>query len=121
MNAGDALRMTMPEHRGDERAPVAALRAEFLVAERAHQLGKQFGDLNHTEALLPRLERQRIAGQRWRHDCEMLGEQRNDLVKLEHRTGPAMREQQWRRVRLFARRVNEMQIDAADRSHELRK
>ena len=35
-----------PEARGDERAPVAALRAEALVAEHVgHQRGEDVGDL----------------------------------------------------------------------------
>src|SRR3954462_9146114 len=89
MDAGDALRIAMPKHRGDERAPVTALRAEFLVAERAHQLREKFSDLDDAEALLPRLERERVAGQRWRDHGEMFGEQRNDLVKLEHRASRA--------------------------------
>ena len=33
MDADEALGVAMAQHRGDERAPVAALRAEALVAE----------------------------------------------------------------------------------------
>jgi hypothetical protein len=44
--AGDARR--------DERAPVAALQAELLVAEHfGHQPYERVGDLRHAEALLP--------------------------------------------------------------------
>ena len=59
------------EARGDERAPVAALRGEAVVAEHVgHQLREAFGDLRPAEARLPRRERQRVAGQRRRDDGE---------------------------------------------------
>ena len=68
----------------------------------------------------PGLKRQRVAGQRRRDDGEVLGEQRDQLVELEHRARPAVREQQRHRVGSPARLVDEMQVDAADRHLELR-
>src|ERR1700730_4811385 len=44
----------------------------------------------------------------------MLGQQRQDLVKLEHRAWPPMRDQQRHRVGLARGLMNEMQIDAAN-------
>ena len=95
MDADEALGEAMAQHRGDERAPVAALRAEALVAEHVgHQLGERLRDLHHAEARLARLEGQRVARQRRRHDRELLGQQRDQLVELEHGARPAVREQQ---------------------------
>ncbi len=70
--------------------PVAALCTESFVAERCHQLGEDVGDFDEAEALLAWLQRQRITGERGRDDGEVLGEQRDDFVKLEHRARPAM-------------------------------
>ena len=106
-------------HRSDERAPVAALHAEAVVAEHRHQLGVERGDLLDGEALLPRPERERVARQRGRDHGEVLGEQRDDLVELEHRARPSVRDQQRRRAGLARGLVDEMQVDAADRQREL--
>ncbi len=106
--------------RGDEAAPVAALHAEALVAEHVrHQLRIDVGDVLNAEPLLPRLERQRVARQRRRDNREMFGEQRDQLVELEHRSGPAVGDQQRHGVGLARRLVDEMQVDAADRHREL--
>ena len=41
---GDVLGVVVADARGDDRAPVAALRAVALVAEAGHQLGPRRGD-----------------------------------------------------------------------------
>ena len=119
VDAGEALREAQRQHRSDERAPVAALHAEAVVAEHRHQLGVERDDLLDGEALLPRTERERVARQRRRDHGEVLGEQRDDLVKLEHRARPAVRDEQRRRAGLARGLVDEVQVDAADRQREL--
>src|SRR5690606_40132678 len=76
-------------------------------------LGEEVGDLDDAEALLPRREGKRVAGKRWRDNGEVLGEERDQLVELEDRARPAVREEKRHRVRLFRRRVDEVQVDAA--------
>ena len=110
----------MAQDGGDEAAPVAALHAETLVAEHVrHQLRIDLGNVLDAETLLPGLERQRVAWQRRRNNREMFGEQRDQLVELEHRSGPTVGDQQRRRVRLLARHMEVVQVDAADRHREL--
>src|SRR5690606_13857259 len=113
VDAGEALGVLPAEDGGDEGAPVAALRAEAPVAEDVgHQLGEEVGDLDDAEALLSRREGKRVAGKRWRDDGEVLGEKRDQLVELEDRARPAVREEERHRVRLLRRRVDEVQVDA---------
>ena len=121
MDAGRRARgSAWPMHRGDEPAPVAALDAEAAVAQHfRHQFRIEVGDVADTEAFLAGLEGKRVAGERRRHHGEVLGEQRNELVELEHRARPAVRDQQRHRIGPAARLVDEMQIDAADRGREL--
>src|SRR5258708_3998408 len=121
MNPVQPIGIAQPQHRGDERAPVAALRAEALVAEHAHQLGKALGDLLDAKARLAGAERKRVARKRRCDHREALGEKRNQLEELDDRSGPAVAEEQRRRVLSPARLVDEMQLDAADRNRELAK
>jgi hypothetical protein len=52
-NAGQTLRMSETEHGSHEGAPVAALRAEALVAEHTgHQVGIEIGGVFDAEAPL---------------------------------------------------------------------
>ena len=122
MNADQALGIGVAQARGDEAAPVAALRAEARVAQDVgHQLGESVGDLLDAEARLAGLERQRVAGKRRRDDAEVLGKQRDQLEELDDRAGPAVRNEQRHGVRSPARLVDEVQLDAADRHAELAK
>ena len=96
-----------------------------------HQLGDAIGDLLDAKARLPRLERQAVAGQRWRDDREGvrgiaakprgIREPRDQLQKLEDRARPAVQQQQRTGGRPFAGHMQEMQIDTAERHLELRK
>src|ERR687888_1947848 len=88
------LRVARRQARADERAPVAALHAEALVAERRHELGEAVGDFLGAEARLARREGKRIAGQRRRDHGEMLSEQRYELEEFDDRARPAMRNEQ---------------------------
>ena len=101
------------------------------IAQRAvHQLGDAIGDLLDAKARLPRLERQAVAGQRWRDDGEGvrgiaakargIGEPRDQFQKLEDRARPAVQQQQRAGSRPLAGHVQEMQIDTAERHLELR-
>ena len=120
VDAGDALGIPVPEHRADEPAPVAALRAEALVAELDHELREALRDLPYPETPLPRLERQAVARQRGRHHVEVLRQERDQLVELEHRAWPAVRNEQGQGLRISRARMDEMQLDALQRQLELR-
>jgi hypothetical protein len=68
MDAGDALGIAVAEHRSDEAPQSPPCAPKRVVAERAHQLGEELGDLDRRRSAAARLERERVAGQRWRHD-----------------------------------------------------
>ena|SRR6516164_106203 len=124
--------MGIAEARGGEGAPIAALHRKTSVAERVvHQLGDAVGDLLDPEARLPRPERQAVAGKRRCHDGECVlkvaakthrvGQARDQLQKLEYRARPTVQQQKRTRGWPFARHVQKMQVDAAERYSELRK
>src|SRR2546425_8065499 len=119
MERDPARRITRGEARADERAPVAALHREALVAQARHQLGKTLGDLFDAEARLAGLERERVARQRWRHYGEVLGQERDQFQKLDDRPRPAVREQERHGIYPTARLVDEVQLDAVQRHGEL--
>src|SRR5262249_52639783 len=114
----------------DERPPIAALRREAPVAEDVgHQRREHVGDLDDAEAWLVRPERERVAGQRGRHDGERIGriaaeprgvgEHRDDALELHDRPGPSVREEERQRVGPDAWLVDEVNVDAGDRRREL--
>ena len=84
----------------------------------------------HAEARLPRREGQAIARQRRRDDGEgirrvtaegrRVGQPRDDVEEFEDRAGPAMHQQQRRRVRPLPRHMQVMQVDPVQRHLELR-
>ena len=119
MQPEHARRIFRCEPRADERAPVAALHREALVAQARHQLRKTVGDLFDAEAWLSGLEGERVARERWRYDGEMLPQERNDFQELDDRPRPAVREQERRGIYPTARLVDEMQLDAVHRKGEL--
>ena len=96
-----------------------------------HQGCDTIGDFGNAEPLLAGAKRQAVSRQGRRHDGEGvarvaaeaggIGEARNDLEKFEHRTGPAVQQEQRHRVRADAGHVQIMQIDAVERDAELRK
>src|SRR3954453_870330 len=103
MDAGQPIRIGIPEAGGDERTPVPALRAEPLIAEHpGHQLGQAVRHSLNPEARLAWREGQAAAGQRCRDDREpgrwvrseppWVGQPRDELQELENGTGPAVRE-----------------------------
>jgi hypothetical protein len=107
------------------------LRSEALVAQHiGHEAREDIGNPFYTEALLSRSEGKAVAWQRGRYDSESIGrisaearrvgEQGDDLVELEHRARPAVREQQRHRRRALTLLVNEVHIDAGQGHGELR-
>src|SRR5437867_8480174 len=119
MEPDHARRIESCDARADERAPVAALHREALVAQARHQLRKTVGDLFDAEPRLSGLERERVARQRWRHDGEALAKERDQLQKFDDRPRPAVREQERRGMYPTARLVDEAQLDAAHRTRAL--
>ena len=124
--------MDHPEARRDGGAPVAALHGEAPDAEHVvHQVRDAVGDLVRAEALLPRLERQPVAGEGGRDHGEAVrrvaaeagrvGQARDDVDELEHRARPAMHQQQGAGVGALAGDVEEVQVDAVQVDGGLRK
>ena len=96
-----------------------------------HQGGDTIRHFGNAEPLLAGPEREAVARQGRRHhgegiarvaaEARRIGEARDDLEKLEHRTGPAVQQQQRHRVGADAGHVQIMQVDAVERDAELRK
>ena len=118
----DVIGAIRAQPRSDERTPVAALRTVARVAQAlVHQGVEDRADLGQGLAWLVRLERQRVARQRWDDDGESIGrQQRDQLHELEHRAGPTVREQQRLGFRAGAAHMQEVDVDAVDARLELR-
>src|ERR1700752_3412776 len=102
--------MRITEARGCDATPIPALNTEFRIAEGVvHQCRNTVCDLLDPKAPLSRFKRQAVAWQRGCDDSEgigrvaakprRIGQTRDDLQELEHRSGPAVQQQQraWRR------------------------
>ena len=106
---------------GDKRTPIATLREVACVTQAlVHQGVEDGADLLAVLARLAFGERQRVAGQRGHDEAEVALQQRDQLHELEHRAGPAVRQQQRLGVGPAAGQVQEVQLDAVDRGFELR-
>src|SRR5580704_10108887 len=71
VNADQLIHMRVAHARGGDAAPIAALHREALVAERVgHEFRETIRHLLYAEALLPRPEREAVAGQGRRDDRE---------------------------------------------------
>ena len=115
----------------DERAPVAALRAEPRVAEDAgHQLRHAVRHRLDRKARLAGRERQAAPRQRRCHHGEgivriaaeacRIGQAWDDVQELEHRARPAVQEQERHGLRPGAGNVQTVQVDPVQRHLELR-
>ncbi len=123
--------MVDPERGGHARAPVAALRAEPLVAKLPHQPHPEGGDGLGVHAALTGVVGEAVAGQRRRDDVEGVGgvaavargvrQWPNDLVHLEEGAGPAVGDHQRHGVGTLALDVDEVDAETVDVGLELRK
>ena len=131
MDPQELVRVGVAEPSGSNCAPVTALHAEFGISEPLrHQRRDAIGDLLDAEPLLPRRERQAVARQRRRDNREgirriaaearRVGQARDDVEELEHRTGPAMQQQQRQRRRPLPGHMQKMQADVEKPGLELR-
>jgi len=111
VGADEVLGVGVAELGGDERAPVAALSAEAVVAEHvAHEVHPQLGDAGDVHPQRGERDREPVAGQRRDDDVEAVGrvaavrgrvrEGTDDLLELDDRAGPAVGEDQRRGVGL---------------------
>ena len=73
VDAHAVVRVLHAERGGDRRTPVAALRAEAVVAECGHQLGPGVGDALDAPPGAPRLVAEPVAGHRRADDVERIG------------------------------------------------
>ncbi len=113
----------------DAGAEIAALRAEAVMAETLHQLGKQAGDHAWVGAGLQGPAGEAEARQRGHDDVEGvacvaaealgLGQHRDDLQHLDERSRPAMGDQQRQRLWRCALDVDEMNLVSVDRRDEV--
>ena len=131
MDADEVLGIGVTKNRGDEPAPVAALRGKAAITQDVgHERGEAMRDLLDAEALLPGREGKPVARERGRDHGEGvsgiaaetrgIGEARDDVEELEHRAGPAMRQQQRARCGPLAGDVKEVEVDAGERDVVLR-
>src|SRR5258707_13997499 len=91
-------------------ATIPALCVVSLLAQPQHHLTPGSRDLFHRPAFLLRFIRKTIAGERGANYMEGvlrfatvpggIGQGWNDFQEFEDRSGPAVRQDQWRRVRL---------------------
>ena len=131
VNAGAMCGVLRAERGRDRRAPIAALRAIARVTEPIHQHRPGRCDAVDTPAGRRRLGREAEAGQRRTNHVERVGRvaamrgrigQRLDhLVELDHRTRPAMGDDQRHRFRMRRADVQEMNAEPVDLGGELRK
>ena len=108
----------------DDAAPVAALRAVAVVAEPLHQLADDRGHLLRAVAAAGGLVGEAVAGNRRRHHVERIGrvpavvgrigQQRDDLVELHDRAGPAVRNHQRQGVLVGRSLVDEVDVQPVD-------
>ena len=130
MDASQTIGVGETETRGDEAAPVSALRGEAPIAQDiGHEGGEGVSDLRDAEARLAGGEGEAVAGEGGRDHGERIariapeargvGEHGDDLVKLPDRSRPAVREQEGERGGSAPLRVNEVEIDARHRCGEL--
>ena len=121
----------LARHRaGDGSAPVAALGDIAGVAEALHQLRPGSRDVVGVPTGAGRLAGEAVARHRRDDDVErVLGaaamrgrirERTDDLELLDDGSRPAMRDDQRQRIRMLRADVDEVNVDAVDRRHELR-
>src|ERR1700749_538717 len=124
--------MRIAKPAGDRGSPIAALRAEAGISQHVmHQGRDAIGHLGKIEPLLAGPEREAESRQGWRHHGECVAriaaesrricQARDELEKLEHRSWPAMQQEQRHRIWTDAGHVEIVNVDAVERNAELRK
>src|SRR5713226_173977 len=125
MDTDQPISIFMPELRGDDRAPIAALGSELLVAEHVlHQLHPEIGGIPVIDAGGGQRGREAVAGER-RHDhiegvfgvaAESSGiRKRTDyLVEIPESPGPSVSEDKRNRIRALAGFMDEMDRHPVD-------
>ena len=130
VKADDGPGMPEGHGRGDERAPVPALRPVALVAEHvAHQRVHDLADRPRVHPGLARRLGERIAGKGRGHDVERIagfaavplgmGQHPDDPVELEERARPAVLEEERKGVGVGRALVHEVDPEAPGRRGEL--
>ena len=117
------------ERAGHRRAPVAALGEVAVVAEASHQCGPGVGDSFDSPPCRCRLAREAEARQRRADHMEGVGgltavfrrvrQRFDDLVELDDRARPTVRDHQWACLRMWRALMNEVNVDSVDRRDEL--
>lgn len=103
----------------DGRAPVSALCEIARVSQRQHQIVPDLGDAVHPPAGFGRLARKGISGERRDDEVIVFGERADHVHKFQHRTGPAMREQQRPCGRIGRADMDEMDIHPVQFDQEI--
>ena len=126
---GAVLGVGERELRRHDGAPVAALRAVAVVAERGHELGPRARDAPGVPAALGRRARERVPGNRrarrrgtrrpGRRRARRVGERPDHVEELDERARPAVREDERERVGLGRARVEEVHAGAVDLGEEV--
>jgi hypothetical protein len=129
VHADDVVGVGSAHLRGDERAPVAALRPVAPVAEAAHQLDPGPGDPFGGPARLGGRSREAVAGDRRDHQVEgvggvaavrrRIGQRPDDLEELRDRARPAVGDDQGQRRGLRRADVQKVDAGAVDGGQEL--
>ncbi len=114
---------------GDHAAPVAPLRDVAAIVEARHQLAPHAANALHGGASASRFTREAVARQGGNYHMEGIRgaasvrdrvyQGVDDMAKLQHRTGPAVRYDQGQRIGMRRATVEEVDVDAVEAGAEL--
>ena len=130
MDADDRFRMRMPKPRTQERACIAALRDEPLIAQFPHQPDPHVGRFDIADTVPGQRPREGEAGQRRDDDIEgvlgiaamrsRVGQRHDDVLEVPERPGPSVVQDNGNGLGSLAAHMNEMDRHAVDLCAELR-
>lgn len=130
MDADDRVRMRMPKPRTQERACIAALRDESLIAQFPHQPDPHVGRFDIADTVPGQRPREGEPWQRRDDDvegvlriaamCSRIGQGHDDVLEVPERPGPSVVENDGNGVGALAAHMNEMDRHAVDLCTELR-
>ena len=131
MNGGAVFRIRVGDGTGDDGTPVAALRHVAFVAQTSHQMAPFTAYLFDSPTGLAWFVRKTEAGEGRTDHVESIlraaavrrwiGQWFDDLGEFEHRTGPAVGDDQGQRVGFRRAHVNEMDAKTVEFGLELGK